>query len=78
MNATQVSGITKNFMGKFQERTGKFLGNKEQQMSGARNQQLAKAETDLGNARELIKNAIKQMQRSKRAMKPHRIANYNA
>ena len=78
MNTTQVSGITKNFMGKFQERTGKFLGNKEQQMSGVRNQQLAKAQTDLGNARELIKNAIKQMQRSRIAMNAHRVSNYNA
>ncbi|MES2046845.1 MAG: CsbD family protein [Pseudomonadota bacterium] len=75
MNAAQVSGITKNILGRFQEKTGKFLGNKEQQMTGLRKQQLAKAETDLGNSRELIKNAIKQMQRSKIAMQPQRIAN---
>lgn len=71
MNATQVSGITKNFLGKFQEKTGKFLGNKEQQMAGLQKQHMAKTETNLGNSRELIKNAIKQMQRSKQAMNLH-------
>lgn len=75
MNATQISGITKNLVGKFQENAGKFLGNREQQMSGLRKQHMARTETDLGNARELIKNAIKQMQKSKRAMNFHRAVN---
>ena len=74
MNTAQVSGITKNILGKFQEKTGKFLGNKEQQMTGVQRQHLAKAEMDLGNAQELIKNAIKQMQRSKKAMNFHRLS----
>ncbi|MDO8261247.1 MAG: CsbD family protein [Candidatus Magasanikbacteria bacterium] len=73
MNSAQVSGITKNLMGKFQEKAGKFLGNREQQMTGLQKQHMAKTETDLGNARELIKNAIRQMQKSKRAMNSHRI-----
>lgn len=68
MNATQASGITKNILGKFQEKTGKFLGNKEQQLAGVLRQHRANAEMNLGHARELIKNAIKQMQRSKKAM----------
>lgn len=74
MNTAQVSGITKNIIGKFQEKAGKFLGNKEQQMTGVQKQQLAKAEMDLGNAQELIKNAIKQMQRSKKAMNFRRLS----
>ena len=78
MNATQVSGLTKNLIGKFQEKTGKLLGNKEQQMSGVQKQQLAKSEINLGNARELIKNSIEQMNRSKRAMNAHRVAHYNS
>lgn len=68
MNAAQVNGMTKNMLGKFQEKTGKFFGNKEQQMIGVQRQHLAKTEMDFGNAQELIKNAIKQMQRSKKAM----------
>ena len=75
MNATQVSGVTKHILGRFQEKTGKFLGNKEQQMIGLQKQHMARAETALGNARELIKNSIKQMQRSKIAMSSHRVAN---
>ena len=74
MNTAQVSGITKNILGKFQEKAGKFLGNREQQMTGVQKQHLAKAEMDLGNAQELIKNAIKQMQRSKKAMNFRRLS----
>jgi uncharacterized protein YjbJ (UPF0337 family) len=73
MNATQVSGITKNILGKFQEKAGIFMGNREQQMTGLQKQHMAKAETNLGNARELIKNAIDQEQRSKRAINSLRI-----
>ncbi len=72
MNATQVSGITKNILGKFQEKTGKFLRNMEQQMTGLQRQRKAKAETELGNARELIRNALKQMYKSKKAMNFYR------
>lgn len=72
MNATQVRGITNTILGKCQEKFGKLLGNREQQLTGLQRQRKAKAETDLGNARELIKNSLKQMHRSKRAMKLHR------
>lgn len=72
MNTSQICGITKNIVGRFQERTGKFGGgNKEQQMAGAQKQRMGNAEINLGDARELIKNAIKQMQKSKRAMHLH-------
>ena len=74
MNTTQVSGITKNTLGKLQEKIGKFLGNEEQQMIGVQRQHQAKAETDLGHAQELIKNAIKQMQRSKKAINFHHLS----
>ena len=78
MNTTQISEITKNFLGKVQEKTGKILGNKEQQMTGIQKQDMAKTQLSLGNARELIKNSIKQMHRSKRAMNTHRLAVHNS
>lgn len=74
MNASQVSGITKNIVGKFQERAGKLIGSKEQQITGRQKQSKGNAEKNLGDARELIKNAIKQMQRSKQAMQYHTTA----
>lgn len=74
MNASQVSGITKNIVGKFQERAGKLIGSKEQQITGRQKQSKGNAEKNLGDARELIKNALKQMQRSKQAMQYHTTA----
>jgi hypothetical protein len=38
-------------------------------MTGRQKQHMGEAERNLGNAKELIKNALKQMQRSKRAMR---------
>lgn len=76
MNTAQLSGIAKNIVGRFQERTGKFLGNKEQQMTGMQKQRMGNAEKNLGDARELIKNAVKQMQKSKRAMHLHTATTY--
>jgi uncharacterized protein YjbJ (UPF0337 family) len=65
MNTSQVSGITKNFLGLVQERAGKFFGNIDQQRTGLRKQSIGTAEKNLGDARNLIKNALKKIQKSK-------------
>ena len=59
MNKDQVKGIVKDVAGKVQEEAGKLAGSKEQQIKGLNKQISGKAEKTYGDAREVIKNAVK-------------------
>lgn len=67
MNRSQVSGFTKNIAGIWQERAGKIFGNQKQQISGRKKQRLGIAEKNLGDARDIIKNALKRIRTTKQA-----------
>jgi uncharacterized protein YjbJ (UPF0337 family) len=59
MNKDQVKGVAKNIAGKVQEQAGKLVGSKEQQAKGLGNQVAGKAEKVYGDAKEVIKDAVK-------------------
>ena len=59
MNKDQVKGVAKDIAGKVQEKTGKLVGNKEQELKGIDRQITGKAEKNFGDAKEHIKDAIK-------------------
>ncbi len=58
MNKDQVKGAVKEIVGKAQEKTGKIIGSKEQQVKGLNNQISGNAEKSYGDAKEAIKEAV--------------------
>lgn len=61
MNKDQISGTAKNIAGKLQEGAGKLVGSKEQQAKGLNKQVEGKVEKSIGNAKEVVKDAIDKM-----------------
>ena len=59
MNKNQISGSVKDMAGKVQREAGKLVGNHEQQAKGAHLQVEGKAEKRLGDAKEIVKDAVK-------------------
>ena len=59
MNKDQVKGAVKDIAGKVQEEAGKLAGSKEQQVKGLNNQIAGKAEKAFGDAKEVLKSAVK-------------------
>lgn len=59
MNKSQVKGVTKDIVGKVQQGAGKLFGNKEQQAKGLQKQLCGKAEKAFGDAKEIVKDAIR-------------------
>jgi len=55
MNKDQVKGVAKNVAGQVQEKAGKLVGSKEQQIKGIDKQLSGKAEKNFGDAKEHIK-----------------------
>ncbi len=60
MNKDQVNGTIKDLAGKVQEEAGKLVGNKEQQAKGLLKQVEGAAEKSLGDAKEVVKDAVRQ------------------
>ena len=58
MNKDQVNGTLKDLAGQVQEEAGKLVGNKEQQAKGLLKQVEGKAEKNLGDAKEIVKDAV--------------------
>ena len=58
MNKDQVKGVAKNIAGKVQENAGKLVGSKEQEVKGLQKQGEGKIEKSVGDAKEIIKNAV--------------------
>lgn len=58
MNKDQVNGAMKDLGGKIQEETGKLVGSKEQQAKGLANQVEGKTQEKVGDAKEVIKDAL--------------------
>jgi len=58
MNKDQISGTVKDIAGKIQEGAGKLVGSKEQQAMGLDKQVEGKVEKSIGNAKEVVKDAI--------------------
>ncbi|HEY0489403.1 MAG TPA: CsbD family protein [Telluria sp.] len=58
MNKDQVNGALKDLGGKIQEETGKLTGSKEQQAKGLANQVEGKTQEKVGDAKEVIKDAL--------------------
>ena len=59
MNKEQVKGAAKDIAGKVQEEAGKLVGSKEQQVKGLSKQISGQAEKNYGDAKEVVKDAIK-------------------
>lgn len=57
MNRNQINGTAKDLAGKVQEEAGKLLGSKEQEARGVHKQVTGKAEKQLGDVKEIVKNA---------------------
>lgn len=58
MNKDQVNGALKDIGGKIQEETGKLVGSKEQQAKGLANQVEGKTQEKVGDAKEVLKDAL--------------------
>lgn len=58
MNKDQVNGAMKDLGGKIQEEAGKLVGSKEQQAKGLVNQVEGKTQEKVGDAKEVIKDAL--------------------
>ena len=61
MNQDQVDGVVRNTAGKAQQETGKHMGNKEQQINALGNKMAGEFDRIFGNAKEVIKEVIKQV-----------------
>ena len=59
MNKDQVKGIAKDIAGKVQERVGKLVGSREQQIKGRGKQIYGNAQKVYGDAREAITHSAK-------------------
>lgn len=57
MNASQVHGTFKDYIGKVQEQAGKLTGNKAQQLRGLQRQVLGRAERKVGDFQQTAKHA---------------------
>ena len=58
MNKDQVNGALKDLGGKIQEEAGKLTGSTEQQAKGLANQVEGKTQEKVGDAKEVIKDAL--------------------
>ena len=58
MNKNQVQGTVKTATGIIQEEAGKLVGNKQQQAKGLQKQVAGKAEKRLGDAKEVVADAL--------------------
>ncbi len=56
MNKDQIQGIARNIVGLAQERTGKLLGSREQEIRGIRKQVTGRADRLVGDTREITRN----------------------
>jgi uncharacterized protein YjbJ (UPF0337 family) len=61
MNKDQVTGVAKDIAGKVQESVGQMIGSKEQQAKGLGKQIEGKTEKTLGDAKEIMKDAVDKM-----------------
>ncbi|MDO8654118.1 MAG: CsbD family protein [Undibacterium sp.] len=61
MNKDQIKGVTKDIAGKIQEDAGKLVGSKEQQAKGLLKQVEGKSEKALGDAKEVVKDAVNKL-----------------
>jgi len=58
MNTNQVHGTFRNLFGQCQERVGKLLGSRRQELRGLQRQVLGKAEIKLGNFQVAAKRTV--------------------
>lgn len=58
MNQDQIKGVSKDIVGKIQEGAGKLVDSKEQQAKGLLKQVEGKSEKALGDAKEVLKDAV--------------------
>lgn len=58
MNKDQIKGEAKNIVGQVQEAAGKLIGSDEQQVKGLEKQIEGNVEKTLGNAKEIVKDAV--------------------
>ena len=58
MNKNQIKGTVKDLAGKVQEEAGKLIGNKDQEAKGLYKQVTGQAEKRLGDAKEIVKDAV--------------------
>jgi uncharacterized protein YjbJ (UPF0337 family) len=56
MNKDQVKGTVKNLAGQVQEEAGKLVGNTHQQVKGLTKQSEGKAQKNLGDVKEVVKD----------------------
>jgi uncharacterized protein YjbJ (UPF0337 family) len=68
MNKDQVKGKVKDIAGQVQAEAGKLVGNTEQHAKGIKLQVEGKAQKNLGNAKELVKDT---RQAAKDAVRSH-------
>ena len=61
MNKDQVKGAVKDAAGKVQSKTGEITGNTEQQIKGMAKQVEGKTQKNLGDAKEIAKDAAKKI-----------------
>lgn len=58
MNKDQVQGSVKEVVGKVQSKTGELVGSKEQQAKGLLKEAEGKTQKTVGNAKEVLKDAV--------------------
>lgn len=58
MNKDQVQGTATEVAGKIQEKAGELVGNKDQQAKGLLKQVEGNVQKNVGNAKEVLKDAI--------------------
>jgi uncharacterized protein YjbJ (UPF0337 family) len=58
MNKDQIKGVANDLVGRVQEEAGKLVGSKEQQAKGLGKQVSGKAQKAVGDAKEIIKDAV--------------------
>lgn len=58
MNKDQVKGTAKDIAGKVQQEAGKLVGSSEQQLKGLAKQSEGKLQKGIGDAKEVVKDAI--------------------
>ena len=58
MNKDQVKGAVKEVAGKVQQKTGKLLGNTNQEAKGLAKKVEGKVQKKVGNAKKVLKGAI--------------------
>ncbi|MEO7401175.1 MAG: CsbD family protein [Polaromonas sp.] len=58
MNKDQVKGSVKEVVGKVQSKTGELIGSKEQQAKGLLKEAEGKTQKSVGDAKEVLKDAV--------------------